>query len=381
MAKGLTIKGGVNLIKRIKLRYIIPVGIMLLMFLLNVIARLSRDFADFYVQRIFPVIGSAFSFVSGVFPFSVGEVLILLLIMVIVIDVPLAVILLIVKKDKRRRIAGAASLTALWILAYICTTETMNCFIMYQCTPFSECYLTPAEHNRDNLAAVYEILIEECNRLAPEVPRDEDGRFYITCDVDKEARTAMKNIADDYPQLSGYYPKAKPIAFSYFMSQAGLAGIYFPFSMESNYNDDMVRTNLPDTICHEYAHLKGIIQEDEANFIAIMATTRSDSAEFQYSGYLSAIEYVHNQMYTYDSSRAEELADRLLPEVHEDWFRFLPDDYWEKNKRKEIISTETVSAASETAMDTNIKMNGREEGTESYSHVVNLLIDYYIGQK
>jgi len=365
----------------LKKRYIIPLGIILAMFIINIIARLSRGFSDFYVQNIFPFISNVFSFISGIFPFSVGEVLILLLIMVIVIDVPLALILIIVKKDRRRRIAGAASLTALWILAYICTTETMNCFIMYQCTPFSERYLTPAEHNRDNLAAVYEILIEECNRLAPEVPRDEDGRFCITCDVDKEARAAMKNIADDYPQLSGYYPKAKPVAFSYFMSQAGLSGIYFPFSMESNYNDDMVRTNLPDTICHEYAHLKGIIQEDEANFIAIMATTQSSNAEFQYSGYLSAIEYVHNQMYSYDSDRAANLAGKLVPEVHEDWFRFMPDDYWEKNRKKEIISTETVSAVSENAMDTNIKMNGREEGTESYSHVVNLLIDYYIGSE
>ena len=364
--------------KKVKVRYIIPLGVILLMVLLNITARLSRGFSDFYVRRIFPVLSSVFSFISGLFPFSVGEVMIILLIMVIVIDVPLVLILLIAKKDKRRIIAGAASLTALWILAYICTTETMNCFIMYQCTPFSERYLTPAEPNRENLGKVYEILIEECNRLAPEVPRDEHGQFYLTCDADSEARAAMKNIADDYPQLSGYYPKAKPIAFSYFMSQAGLAGIYFPFSMEANYNDDMVRTNLPDTICHEYAHLKGIIQEDEANFIAIMATTRSSNAEFRYSGYLSAIEYVHSQMYGYDRNRAVELAGKLLPEVRKDWFRFLPEDYWEKNSSKEIIPTKTVSAASETAMDTNIKMNGREEGTESYSHVVNLLIDYYI---
>ena len=347
------------------------------MLLLNIIARLSKGFSDFYVQKIFPIFGTVMSFISGLFPFSVGEVMIVLLILLILLGVPALVIMLIAMKGRRRKIAGIASLTALWILAYICTTETMNCFIMYQCTPFSERYLTPAEHNRENLTKVYEILIEEANKLAPEMPRDEKGRFYLTCDVDSEARAAMKNIAGDYPQLSGYYPKAKPIAFSYFMSQAGLAGIYFPFSMESNYNDDMVRTNLPDTICHEYAHLKGIIQEDEANFIAITAATRSDNAEFRYSGYLSALEYVHNQMYKYSESKAEELADKLLPEVHEDWFRFLPDDYWEKNKKKEVISTETVSTASETAMDTNIKMNGREEGTESYSLVVNLLIDYY----
>ena len=55
----------------------------------------------------------------------------------------------------------------------------------------------------------------------------------------------------------------------------------------------------------------------------------------------------------------------------------MPDNYWEENKKKEIISTETVSVISDTAIDTNIKMNGREEGIDTYSKMVNLLLDYY----
>lgn len=361
----------------IKVRYIVPLGVILLMALLNVISRLSRGFSDFYVTKIFPLVSSALSFISGLFPFSVGEMMIIALILLIVLGIPASVILLIVRRDKRRKIAGIAVLSALWILAYICTTETLNCFIMYQCTPFSERYLSHKEHTREELVGVYRILVEKSNELAQEVPRDEDGRFYLTCDVDKEAREAMKKAAEDYPQLRGYYPKAKKIQFSYFMSQSGLAGIYFPFSMESNYNGDMVRTNLPDTICHEYAHLKGIMQEDEANFIGFIATIGSDNAEFRYSGYLSALEYVHNQIYEREISEGYGVTDDISDEVRADWFRFLPDDYWEKNKKKEIISTDTVSTVSETAMDTNIKVNGREEGTESYSYVVNLLLDYY----
>ncbi|MBR4627144.1 MAG: DUF3810 domain-containing protein [Ruminococcus sp.] len=360
-----------------KLRYIIPVGIILLMVLLNVIARLSRGFSDFYVRRIFPVLSTPFVFISGLFPFSVGEVMIILLLLLIAIGIPALIVLLIVKKDKRRKTAGIAALTALWILAYICTTENLNCFIMYQCTPFSERYLNHREHTRSELIELYGILIDRSNELALQVPRDDDGRFYITCDVDREARAAMKRAAKEYPQLSGYYPKAKKIHSSYFMSQAGLSGIYFPFSMEANYNGDMVRTNLPDTLCHEYAHLKGIMQEDEANFIGFIAAVGSENAEFRYSGYLSALEYVHNQIYRREISEGYSLTDTISDEVRADWFRFLPDGYWEKNRKKEIISTDTVSTVSETALDTNIKMNGREEGTESYSHVVNLLLDYY----
>ena len=355
----------------------IPLIIIGVMILLNVIARLSRKFADFYVFKVFPHISDVLSFISGVFPFSVGEILIIICILLIVIGIPLTIVLLIIKKDSRRKTASIFLTTFLCVLCYICTTETLNCFIMYQCTPFSERYVKPKEHPRSELVTLYAALIDEANKLAPQMPRDKDDRFYLTADYNKEAKKAMKSLGDKYPQLKGYYPDAKPIQFSYFMSQSGLSGIYFPFSMESNYNDDMVKTNLPDTICHEYSHLRGIIQEDEANFIAYLATMNSDNLEFRYSGCLEGLEYVHNQIYKNEIEEGYYLTDTISEQVRKDWFRFLPDNYWEENKKKEIIPTETVDTVSETALDTNIKMNGREDGIEAYSAMVTLLLDYY----
>ena len=360
-----------------KKRYLIPIAITLAMVMLNIIARLSTAFADFYVTKIFPVITNVFSFVSGVFPFSVGEILILLGILLAAIGLPLTLILLIFRKGKRRQTIGAALCVVIWVTAYIATTETMNCFIMYQCTPFSERYFSSSKHTDEQLTELYAMLIDDANELAQQVPRDENDRFYVTCDVNRESRVAMKCAAEDYPQLSGYYPKAKPIMFSYFMSQSHLCGIYFPFSLEANYNDDMVSSNLPSTICHEYAHLKGIIQEDEANFISYIATQRSDNTQMRYSGCLEALEYVHNQIYDNNVADAYYLTDKISEKVSNDWFRFLPENYWEDNEAKEVISTEAVSDASTAFIDTNIKMNGREEGIQSYSRIVDLLLDYY----
>lgn len=362
-----------------KKRYIIPVSITLAMVIVNIIARLSRDFSDFYVTKIFPAITNIFSFISGILPFSVGEIMIILGILLVIIGIPLTVILLVFKKNSRRKTLGFAVCTVLWVLTFIVTTETMNCFVMYQCTPFSERYFNSAKHTDDELTKLYAMLIENANELAMQVSRDDDNRFYVTADVNAEAKKAMKAAAEDYPQLKGYYPNAKPIQFSYFMSQSNLLGIYFPFSLEANYNDDMVRTNLPSTVCHEYAHLKGIIQEDEASFISYIATQKSGNADFRYSGTLDALEYVHNQIYENKVTQAYGLTDKISEEVTNDWFRFMPDDYWEVNKDKEIIPTESVGSASDTFIDTNIKMNGREEGIKAYSHLVNLLLDYYQG--
>ena len=135
----------------------------------------------------------------------------------------------------------------------------------------------------------------------------------------------------------------------------------------------MIRTNLPFTVCHELSHLKGFIQEDEANFLAYIAATGSDNVEFRYAGYLEALEYVEDAMNKNEINTGFYISDK----VRKDWFRFLPENYWEENAEKEIIPTEAVSEASETFLDTNIKMNGREEGIRTYSLVVQLLLDYY----
>lgn len=361
-----------------KKRHFIPLIIIAVSLVIYIIAILNRNFADFYVINIFPYISNAASFVSGIFPFSIGEVLIIIGIFFIITGIPTFLILLIFMKKTRSKVFDIFSSISLWIVAFIVTTTILNCYIMYRCTPFSEKYFTASEeHSREELIELYEKLINEANILAKQVKRDENGIFVLTADVDECAKTAMKNIADKYPQLKGYYPDAKPVLNSFFMSQSGLLGVFFSFSMEANYNKDMYEINLPDTVCHEYAHLKGIIQEDEAGFIAFLACSESDNTDFRYSGYLDALEYVHNEIYKNDIVEAFELSDTISDEVTADWFKFVPMEYWEENKDKEIISTETVDTISDIATDTSLKVNGVEDGIESYCRVVNLLLDYF----
>lgn len=360
-----------------KKRYCIPLALIGFSAVFAILGRCSKTFADFYTENIFPVLTVPFAFINGLFPFSVGEILIVLGILILVIGLPLTIILLIVKKNLRKKTADAAITTALWILCFVCVTETFNCFILYGCTPFSEKYFNSGKHTNEELVELYDMLIEQCNEYALKVPRDENNCFVLTTDPVEKCREAMKTASEKYPQLKGYYPKAKPIAFSYFMSQSNLLGIYFPFSMEANYNDDMVRTNLPQTICHEYAHLKGYILEDEANFVSFTATMCSDDPEVRYSGLISALEYVHNQIYRSNVTEGYELTGKISVEVSNDWFRFMPENYWEENEAKEVISTETINTVSEAASDTSLKLNGVEDGIQSYSRMVDLLLDYY----
>lgn len=307
--------------------------------------------------------------------------MILAAIVIFGLGIPITVIMLIFARKLRKRTASVFLTTTLWIVAFVCVTESLNCFTLYGCTRFSERFFSASEHDNEQLKELYSILIDECNKLAVQVPRDENNRFILTIDSVEESKKAMQKASESYPQLKGYYPDPKPIMFSFFMSQTSTAGMYFPFSMEATYNNDMIPENRPQVMCHEYAHLKGFMQEDECNFISFIATIESDEPQVRYCGYLEALEYVHNQIYENEIYSGYELTNNIITEVNNDWFRFLPDNYWEENAEKELISTETVDTVFETASDTSMKLNGVEDGTASYSRMVYLLLDYYFSSK
>lgn len=348
--------------------------------LINLVARLWTGFADFYVRNIFPFFSNVFSFISGIFKFSVGEIFLIAVAVFITAGLVFVIVVSFFKKDSHGGPLKKYISVALFILSFAVTTETFNCFIMYQATPFSSVYFNKSERSREQLTELYAILVDETNRLAEQVERDSDGNFKVTCNMNDEAKKAMKKMGEKYPQFKGYYPNPKPIKSSYIMSQTRTLGIYFPFTMEANYNPSVYDCNLPNTICHEFSHLKGVILEDEAGFFAFVACVQSDNTEFQYSGYLNALEYVNNEIYKNNVSEAFEISQRISAKVSQDMYKFVPEEFWEDNKDKEIVSSETVGKVSDTFTDANLKMNGVEDGIQSYSRIVNLLLDYYFGE-
>lgn len=159
---------------------------------------------------------------------------------------------------------------------------TLNCFILYQGSTFAEKYFKESSYDDSlqQLLRVRNFVVEQCNELSTKIERNPDGSVLYTGStlqngrigkMDEKAVETMQQLGESYGQLSGYYPKPKPLLSSDFMCQQYMAGYYFPFSMEANYNNVMYIMNFPSTMCHELAHLKGFILEDEANFISYLA--------------------------------------------------------------------------------------------------------------
>lgn len=133
-------------------------------------------------------------------------------------------------------------------------------------------------YSKAELAVLRDYIVVNANELAEQMERDADGYLIYKGDMNQAAAEAMQRVGTDYGRLQGYYPQPKEIYFSELLSQTYMMGYYFPFSMEANYNGTMYIVNKPSVICHEFAHLKGFMQEDEANLIGYLACINSDDA-------------------------------------------------------------------------------------------------------
>lgn len=365
---------------------------IILIVLLNLTAWNSKAFCDWYIARIFPIWVNTYGRFSSMFPFSLGEILLMLgvfLLAVAVIWAPVLGICMLIpayRKRKRRRFtkaAGAFYKGFGWILLCVCLVMTLNCTILYHGSTFNEKYFgkVDREYSLEELVAVRNFVVERCNELSLQMERDENGDIVYSGDMKQTAIDTMQALGETYDGLSGYYPKPKVLHFSDFMCQQYMQGYYFPFSMEANYNDVMYITNKPATFCHELAHLKGYIYEDEANFIGYLACISSEDIFFTYSGYLSVLYYLDNDFYDAVGRNRERYTSEVMisEQVHID-NTFVKQEEWDRINGAAIIDTEVVEAASDSFTEASLVLNGVEDGMISYNRVVKLLLQYYEGR-
>ncbi|MGN0166017.1 MAG: DUF3810 domain-containing protein [Lachnospiraceae bacterium] len=352
------------------------IAVVCLAVILNLLA-LSNSFCDFYIDHIFPVWVNTYGRFSGIFSFSLGEKLIIAGIVLVLWALVSGILLIFLrKKSGYKKYAVIFFKTFACILLGVVLIMTLNCSLLYGASKLTLTDQSKEEYTIEELENLRNMIVEECNRLAPLMERDENGYVVYDGDMYEETVKAMKSISEDFPRFRGYYPKAKPISASGFMSQSYTSGVYFPFSMEANYNNMMYIVNYPAVICHEYCHLKGYIFEDEANFFGYLACINSDDPFVRYSGYSSVLGYVDDSYF--DSVGIDRYVNQV--EIHElvlKDFIFLTPETWEVVEEDSIIDTETVDEVTDTFTDNSLKFFGVEEGIISYDRVTELLLEYY----
>lgn len=184
----------------------------------------------------------------------------------------------------------------------------------------------------------------------------------------RTGQRAMEKLGQRYRRLSGHYPFPKPILNTWLLSVQQTTGVYSPFTVEANYNRDIAYYDIPFTICHELSHLRGYMQEEEANFIGVLATIGADDLYFNYSGYVSAWVYAGNALARIDSSAFATLYGRINARTRQDML--YNNAYWKQFEGKPAEAHEQLN-------DAYLKIQGQATGVRSYGHVTDLMLEYF----
>lgn len=331
---------------------------------LSAAARLLSSFAQWYSTHIYQLWVGSIGRLMGYFPFSVSEMLLYLLLIGAVIWIAGRI----VRKTGRRSLYSGF-LDLFLLAAVLCFLYVVNCGINYQRESFSSSSgIRTEEYSSEELEEACIWLTGEIAGLSGKVERGEDGGMELNIPAEENAVKAMKGLSQEYPELTGYFPKPKELVNSCILSIQNLTGVYSPFTIEANYNGDVQDYVIPFTACHELSHLRGFMQEQEANFIAFLACSKSGEDAFAYSGYLSGWIQCMNVLYKTDYDAWKEVRGTLSPEAEADLR--LNREFWAKYDG-------AIAEVSNKVNDTYLKANGQKDGVKSYNRMVDLIVAYY----
>ena len=358
-------------LKRKRLLLLLPIAVVII-----IICRVSPFIAEYVFGRfIYRIIAIIVGAITGWFPFSIAEITIYILCLALLV-VPIVFMVHLIKgKGRRKEIFLKGLLNTFCFASVFIFLFVVMCGTNYYRYSFKD-YL-----NYDIKESEKEELYELCLYLADKVniargditSEYDDGVMKLSYKGVGEffdvASDIMSDFADDYPAIKWSTGAAKPVLASSYMSYTDIVGIFIPFTMEANVNIDVIDYNQPFDILHELAHLRGIMPEDEANYVAYLACVTSEKADFVYSGYMMAFVLASNKLYDEDKDLYYEARKLLSDDVELDLIA--NREYW---KQYETPVGEVVSNISTQVNNTYLQINGQEEGVKSYGMMVDLLL-------
>ena len=212
----------------------------------------------------------------------------------------------------------------------------------------------PSQITREQGLQLGRTAVERANALVHEAkgaPLDREALLAALRRVQTHLREAPLIAAPD--------PKRSLLAL--YFRKAAIDGMTDPFFLEIVVNPDVLPSERPFVLAHEWAHVGGFADESEANFIAWLTCLRGP-ASAQYSGWLAAYQHIASGLPPPDR-RA--LAQALSPAVRADL-----DAERERFNR----SSPAVRNAARGAYDTYLRANRIEEGIANYNAVVRLML-------
>ena len=369
-------------LNRVKWRH----WLLLVLLLLVTLAKMIPLWGFIYTTRIYPIIGTLLSPISGFFPFAVGDIFIALSI-AWVIFYPIYEIglrkklarryfFLAAKKGsypKKKVVFGRVAEYLLWVYAWFYIAWGLN---YSQPNIYDRTGMKPVKVSEAKFKAFAYQYADSLNALS--ISSDIAGSsIFSDSIVDDGLKNRVRDaVLKEYNKI-GYkeginapfnqHPHAKTMVFTPLSSMSGVTGSMGPFFCEFTLNGDILPHDYPATYAHEFAHFLGVANEGEANFYSYIVCTVSADKQVRFSGYYHIFFHVLNNVF---DILGEKEGERFLKHIRPEIIQLAKSDrrYWLGKRCK------ALDAAQDFIFELYLKGNHVAEGRKSYSGVIGLIL-------
>ena len=360
-------------INRLKWRH----WVLLVLLSLITLTKLIPLWGFIYTTRIYPIIGSLLSPISGLFPFAVGDIFIALSI-VWVFFYPIYEIkwrkqlakrffFLAAKRGcypKKKVVFGRVAEYLLWVYAWFYMAWGLN---YSQPNIYCRTGMKPVEVSEAKFREFAYRYADSINSLS------EEFNGMVDDGLKNRVRDAVLKGYNEIGAKEGIntpfnqHPHAKTMLFTPLSSMSGVTGSMGPFFCEFTLNGDIRPHDYPAIYAHEYAHLLGIANEGEANFYSYIVCTASSDKAVKFSGYYHIFFHVLRNVF---DILGEKEGEKFLKYIRPEIIQLARSDrqYWISKRCK------VLDAAQDFIFDLYLRGNHVAEGRKSYSGVVGLIL-------
>lgn len=343
-------------------------GVLIALLILVTLTKMIPLWGFIYTTRIYPVIGTLLSPISGIFPFAVGDIFIALSIAWVILY-PIYEIGL-----RKKRVFGRVAEYLLWVYAWFYIAWGLN---YSQPNIYYRIGMKPVEVSKAKFKKFAYQYADSLNALSN--ASLSNARKSISPDsiVDNALKNRVRDaVLKEYNKI-GYreginkpfnqHPHAKTMVFTPISSMSGVTGSMGPFFCEFTLNGDILAHDYPATYAHEFAHFLGVANEGEANFYSYIVCTASADKQVRFSGYYHIFFHVLNNVF---DILGEKEGERFLKHIRPEIIQRARNDrrYWLSKRCK------ALDAAQDFIFELYLKGNHVAEGRKSYSGVIGLIL-------
>lgn len=290
----------------------IRLGLILLIVILLVVfnqLRKNSDIANAWSDSFARGYQTFFGKISALVPFSLMECLIIALVVFTIITI----VLFIIDFVKLKWIKGVSKiLTAVLIYLLVGLSYQVSCEFNYSRDEVPLDYYD-GELIKSDYKKIVNYFLDDFNYCSSKLTYLENGEVVSPYSLDEVNRIALEEYKKlDDPYFYDRSVKAKPMFLSFLYREFQITGVYFAPFGEVNINTMATNGEIAFNVCHELAHSKGVMRENDAQNVAAFITLNSDDYFFRYSGYINTFSSIFSIInYTGDSNDKAEASSKI----------------------------------------------------------------------